>query len=135
MHIRSLGMIFLFSSLVSANEFEQTKIPFLSGAVYTMMAEVVYCGYKYPDLSVNSDKIHADLKTITVKIKDYYISKDSISKFEELEESSINIAGRKVMQYHLNDGISLDNCNSILSNASPEGFSSELKNILSKLSS
>ena len=135
MYIRSLGMIFLFSSLVSANEFEQTKIPFLSGAVYTMMAEVVYCGYKYPELSVNSDKIHADLKTITVKIKDYYISKDSISKFEDIEESSINIAGRKVMQYHLNDGISLDNCNSILFNASPEGFSSELKSILDKLSS
>jgi len=128
-------MIFLFSSLSSANEFEQTKIPFLSGAVYTMMAEVVYCGYKYPQLSKNSDKTHANLKTITVKIKNYYISKDSLSKFEDIEESSINIAGRKVMQYHLSDGISLENCNSILSNASPENFSSELKSMVSNLSS
>ncbi|KAF7780539.1 hypothetical protein [Pseudoalteromonas marina] len=135
MYIKSLGMMFLFSSLVSANEFEQTQLPFLSGAVYTMMSEVGYCGHKYPELKANSDKIHANLKTITVKIKDYYVSNDSLSKFESIEKTSVNIAGKKIMKYHSSGGISLDKCNSILSNASPEGFSSELKSIVDNLSS
>ena len=99
------------------------------------MSEVGYCGHKYPELKANSDKIHANLKTITVKIKDYYISTDSLSKFDSIEKSSISIAGRKVMQYHSSGGVSLDKCISILSNASPEGFPIKLKSILDNLSS
>ncbi|MFT4928809.1 MAG: hypothetical protein ACI8WB_004929 [Phenylobacterium sp.] len=133
MYIKSLAIIFFFSALLNANELEQSQLPFLSGAVYTMMTDVGYCGYQYAELKINADKIHADLKRLTVKIENYYISKDALSKFESIKKSSITSAGRKLMQTHANGGISLTKCEAILFNASPEHLPSKLKAIVDNL--
>ena len=130
-----LCLVLLAPFSAFATELEENDVLRLSGAVYSFMGEVGLCGKQFHELSDEAQRSHIFFKSVIDKIEAYYLSLGKASKFESIEKSGINIAGRKTMQAMLNGGISIEKCKSIIGFGSDSGFPEDLQNVLSKMGS